>query len=50
MARALKFQGEFQEAFDTLERAEEVSKEFIGVLQRYKEEVIQAKNEAMMKS
>ena len=49
IAKALKELGEFQEAIDTLERAENMSKEQAKVVQKYKLEIIEEHKKSVLK-
>ena len=49
LAKALKELGEFQEAIDTLERAENMSKEQAKVVQKYKLEIIEEHKKSVLK-
>ena len=48
MAKALKELGEFQEAIDILERAEEMSKEQAKIVLKYKLEMIEEHKKALI--
>ena len=48
-AKALKELGEFQEAIDTLERAEDISKEQAKIVQKYKLEMIEEHKKSILK-
>ena len=48
MAKALKELGEFQEAIDILERAEEMSKEQAKIVQKYKLEMIEEHKKSLI--
>lgn len=48
LAKALKELGEFQEAIDILERAEEMSKEQAKIVQKYKLEMIEEHKKSLI--